>query len=205
MTGSSTAEDAQFKAELCALIPFLRAFARTLCSNRDAAEDLAQEALMKGWQSRHSFAAGTNLKAWLFTILRNQFYSDCRRDWRRQPWDEKAGERIPDHRDTQGWTLELADTARALALLPDLQREALILIAAGGMSYEDAAAICDCSVGTVKSRVSRGRAALLKHLEGDQPLPPPEKSVSDSIMDGLRHYMARSSSMGASSAAASMA
>jgi RNA polymerase sigma-70 factor (ECF subfamily) len=200
----SRVSDAQFKRELCALIPFLRAFARTLCGNRDMAEDLAQDALMRAWQSRQSFEAGTNLKAWLFTILRNQFYSECRRNWRKQPWDEKAGERIPDNRDTQSWTMDLADTARALALLPDFQREAVILVAAGGMSYEDAAAICDCSVGTVKSRVSRGRAALVKLLEGDQPLPPPPDVAAAAIMAGLRQYMARSAPAGAAYASAAM-
>src|SRR3978361_475823 len=84
-----------FKSELLGLIPFLRAFARSLCGSQDGADDLAQETLVKAWQSRATFTPGTNLKAWLFTILRNQFYSDRRRAWRQTPWDQEAAERLP--------------------------------------------------------------------------------------------------------------
>ena len=87
--------DAQFRKDLLALIPFLRAFSRSLCGERELADDLAQEALAKAWQSRDTFRPGSNLKAWLFTILRNQFYSDRRRAWRQAPWDETAVERVP--------------------------------------------------------------------------------------------------------------
>ena len=80
---------------MLALIPFLRAFARSLTGNQESADDLAQETLVKAWQSRATFIPGTNLKAWLFTILRNQFYSDRRRAWRQAPWDQDAAERIP--------------------------------------------------------------------------------------------------------------
>ena len=164
--------DAQFKADLLDLIPFLRAFARSLCGNQETADDLAQETLVKAWQARNMFAPGTNLKAWLFTILRNQFYSDRRRAWRQAPWDQDAAERIPGLSAEQSWAAELSDTARALSQLSDEQREALILVGAGGFSYEDAAAICHCAVGTVKSRVARARKSLLSILEGANPLPP---------------------------------
>jgi RNA polymerase sigma-70 factor, ECF subfamily len=164
--------DAQFKADLLDLIPFLRAFARSLCGNQETADDLAQETLVKAWQARNMFAPGTNLKAWLFTILRNQFYSDRRRAWRQAPWDQDAAERIPGSSAEQSWAAELSDTARALSQLSDEQREALILVGAGGFSYEDAAAICHCAVGTVKSRVARARKSLLSILEGEDPLPP---------------------------------
>jgi RNA polymerase sigma-70 factor, ECF subfamily len=163
--------DAQFKADLLDLIPFLRAFARSLCGNQETADDLAQETLVKAWQARSMFAPGTNLKAWLFTILRNQFYSDRRRAWRQAPWDQDAAERIPGSIAEQSWAAELSDTARALSQLSDEQREALILVGAGGFSYEDAAAICHCAIGTVKSRVARARKSLLTILEGDNPLP----------------------------------
>ena len=83
-------ENPDFKTELLGLVPFLRAFARSLTGNQEAADDLAQETLVKAWQSRASFIPGTNLKAWLFTILRNQFYSDRRRAWRQAPWDQDA-------------------------------------------------------------------------------------------------------------------
>ncbi len=169
---SQPESDAVFKRGLLELIPFLRAFARSLCGNPDAADDLAQETLVKAWQARGSFTAGTNLKAWLFTILRNQFYSDRRRAWRQAPWDQEAAERIPGSSGQQGWAAELSDTVRALTVLSDEQREALILVGAGGFSYEDAAKICNCAVGTVKSRVARARRALISILEGEEPLPP---------------------------------
>ena len=163
--------DVQFKSDLLELIPFLRAFARSLCGNQETADDLAQETLVKAWQARAMFAPGTNLKAWLFTILRNQFYSDRRRAWRQAPWDQDAAERIPGSSSEQTWAAELSDTARALSCLSDEQREALILVGAGGFSYEDAAAICKCAVGTVKSRVARARKSLLAILDGEEPLP----------------------------------
>jgi len=168
-TGRSEAPD-DFRTELLALIPFLRAFARSLCGNPETADDLAQETLVKAWQSRDTFIPGTNLKAWLFTILRNQFYSDRRRAWRQAPWDQESAERIPGSREDQNWAAELSDTARALRCLSDEQREALILVGAGGFSYEDAAAICHCAVGTVKSRVARARRALINILDGNESL-----------------------------------
>jgi RNA polymerase sigma-70 factor, ECF subfamily len=176
--------DEAFREGLLALIPFLRAFSRSLCGDRDLADDLAQEALAKAWQSRHTFRAGSNLKAWLFTILRNQFYSDRRRAWRQAPWDDGAAERMPTANAAQGWAVQLSDTTRALRGLPDEQREALILVGAGGFSYEDAAAICDCAVGTVKSRVARARKALIGTLEGKAPLPTPEtRQAGDATHD----------------------
>jgi len=164
------AVDEDFRKDLLGLIPFLRAFSRSLCGDRELADDLAQEALTKAWQSRDTFRAGSNLKAWLFTILRNQFYSDRRRAWRQAPWDDAAAERMPVARGEQVWAVQLSDTARALRGLPAEQREALILVGAGGFSYEDAARISNCAVGTVKSRVARARKALSAALEGDGPL-----------------------------------
>ncbi|MDB5740204.1 MAG: polymerase sigma factor, partial [Alphaproteobacteria bacterium] len=163
-------ENPDFKGELLGLVPFLRAFARSLTGNQEAADDLAQETLVKAWQSRASFIPGTNLKAWLFTILRNQFYSDRRRAWRQAPWDQDAAERIPGGGEDQVHSAELSDTVRALKHLSDEQREALILVGAGGFSYEDAAAICKCAVGTVKSRVARARKTLIEILDGGDSL-----------------------------------
>ena len=184
---SETPDD--FKTELLALIPFLRAFARSLCGNPEMADDLAQETLVKAWQSRDTFIPGTNLKAWLFTILRNQFYSDRRRAWRQAPWDQESAERIPGSREDQGWAAEFSDTARALRCLSDEQREALILVGAGGFSYEDAAAICHCAVGTVKSRVARARRALINILDGNDSLQgtarPAQGDVAKEIMSQL--------------------
>ncbi|MBL6853805.1 MAG: sigma-70 family RNA polymerase sigma factor [Alphaproteobacteria bacterium] len=181
-----------FRTELLGLVPFLRAFARSLTGNQENADDLAQEALVKAWQSRDSFVPGTNLKAWLFTILRNQFYSDRRRAWRQAPWDQDAAERIPGGGQDQGWAAELSDTARALRCLTDEQREALILVGAGGFSYEDAAEICNCAVGTVKSRVARARKALIAILDGEEALPNSERPAEG---EAARDIMAQLDSL----------
>jgi RNA polymerase sigma-70 factor, ECF subfamily len=157
----------QFRRDLLALIPQLRAFARNLCGQRELGEDLAQNTLVRAWRAQGSFRPGTNLRAWLFTILRNEFYSDRRRSWRQTHWDDIKGGRIASPTEPQYWALELSDAARGLRELPDGQREALILIAAAGFSYEEAAEICGTPVGTMKSRVARGRLALAGLLEGD--------------------------------------
>jgi RNA polymerase sigma-70 factor (ECF subfamily) len=181
--------DEVFRKDLLALIPFLRAFSRSLCGERELADDLAQEALAKAWQSRASFRPGSNLKAWLFTILRNQFYSDRRRAWRQAPWDDAAAERVPVASGQQTWAVQLSDTARALRRLPAEQREALILVGAGGFSYEDAARISNCAIGTVKSRVARARKALSAALDGRAPLPseprPAGGDATSEIMEQL--------------------
>ena len=182
-----------FQTDLLALIPFLRAFSRTLCGNRAVADDMAQEALAKAWRSREHFQPGTNLKAWLFTILRNEFYSHKRRAWRDVTWDDDLGRNVPTLANVQIWKTDLSDTARALAGLNDDQREALLLVAVGGFSYEDAAQICGAAVGTVKSRVARARAALLEALDGDKPLPhyrtAHDVSAFDSILAQLTAIM----------------
>jgi RNA polymerase sigma-70 factor (ECF subfamily) len=154
-----TPED-DFKTDLIALIPQMRAFARTLCGDRTQAEDLAQDTLLRAWNSRASFQVGTNLKAWTFMILRNQFYSDKRRSWRSTPLDPETAERTLVATTNPIATLELDEVRRALAMLPDDQREALIVIGAGGLSYEEVSDICGVAVGTIKSRVSRARDRL---------------------------------------------
>src|SRR5258708_7656611 len=106
------AVDDDFRKDLLGLIPFLRAFSRSLCGDRELADDLAQEALAKAWQSRDTFRAGSNLKAWLFTILRNQFYSDRRRASRQPPWADAAAERIPVARNEELWAVPPSGTAR---------------------------------------------------------------------------------------------
>lgn len=166
-----------FQPDLVALIPQLRAFARSLCGHRELSEDLAQSTLTKAWLSRRAFQPGTNLRAWLFTILRNEFYSHRRRSWRQAHWDEIKGGRIATPTEPQHWALELSDATHGLRELPDGQREALILVAAAGFSYEEAAEICAVPVGTVKSRVARGRIALAAMLDGENKFHnPPEKT-----------------------------
>ena len=152
--------DEVFKAELVAQIPYLRAFGRSLTGSREAADDLAQEALVKAWNARDSFQPGTNMKAWTFMILRNHFYSEKRRAWRQAAWDEEQAERSLTAPAGQDTILDLEDLRRAMTRLPEEQREALILVGAGGFAYEEAAEICGCAVGTIKSRVNRARRAL---------------------------------------------
>lgn len=161
----ATGRDDRFRDELVALIPQLRAFARTLCGEAAAADDLAQDAMLKAWDARASFELGTNMKAWSFMILRNQFYSERRRSWRQSQLDQEVAERTLVAVDDPEAPVALDELRQGLAMLPAEQREALILVGAGGFAYEEAAAICECAVGTVKSRVSRARKALQEILE----------------------------------------
>src|SRR5471032_3213973 len=161
----SGSDDEGFKRELVQLIPHLRAFARSLAGDPAAADDLAQDAMMKAWDARASFEMGTNMKAWTFMILRNQFYSEKRRAWRQTQLDQEAAERTLVAIDNPEAPVALDELRLGLGMLPSEQREALILVGAGGFAYEEAAEICGCAVGTVKSRVSRARRALQGILE----------------------------------------
>ena len=152
--------DDEFKAELSQVIPHLRAFGRSLSGSRDLADDLVQETLLKAWAARDRFQAGTNMRAWTFIILRNLFLSQMRRARFKGEWDDFTAGRLLAAPAGQDRQVELSDLQRALLQLPQAQREALILVGAGGFAYEEAAAICNCAVGTIKSRVARGRAAL---------------------------------------------
>jgi RNA polymerase sigma-70 factor (ECF subfamily) len=150
----------QFKQDLLGAIPSLRAFGVSLTQNSDKADDLVQETLVKAWDKQSSFQPGTNLKAWLFTILRNEFYSQMRKRGREvQDSDGAMTARLAIHPSQHG-SLDLEDFRTALEKLPEDQREAIILIGASGFSYEEAAEICNCAVGTIKSRVSRARTRL---------------------------------------------
>lgn len=154
-----------FRTALADQLPPLRAFARSLCRDATEADDLVQEALLKAWANRHRFEAGTNLRAWLFTILRNTFYSLHRKRRREvQDVDEAHVGRLAVRPD-QDHGLAIRDFAVALASLPEDQREALILVGAAGMSYEEAGEICGVATGTIKSRVSRARARLSTLLD----------------------------------------
>ncbi len=158
-------DDDAFRAELALTIPHLRAFARSLCGSRDMADDLVQETMLKAWNARQRFAAGTNMRAWTFIILRNFFLSQMRRNRFRGEWDDLAAERMLAAPAGQDKIVEFSDLYRAMQQLPPAQREALILIGAGGFAYEEAAEICGVAVGTIKSRVARGRVALEQLLE----------------------------------------
>ena len=181
-----TLSDADFKQELAAVIPHLRAFGRSLSGNRDVADDLVQETLLKAWAARTRFQAGTNMRAWTFIILRNHYLSQMRRSRFRGDWDDLAADRLLAAPAGQDKHVELSDMQRALLQLPQPQREALILVGAGGFAYEEAAEICGVAVGTIKSRVARGRAALEQILEnGDLPSRRSQESSEGAVLDEI--------------------
>lgn len=168
-TAPQPLDDASFKRELAAMLPHLRAFGRSLCGNADMADDLVQETMLKAWKARAQYVPGpSSMKSWAFVILRNCFLSQMRRKKFTADYDELAAERLLVAPDDQDDSLHLADVQRALLQLPVDQREALVLIGAGGLSYEEGAAICGCAVGTMKSRVSRARSALHDILDGGE-------------------------------------
>jgi len=181
--------DGEFKDELARVIPHLRAFGRSLSGNRDLADDLVQETLMKAWAARKRFQAGTNMRAWTFIILRNLYLSQMRRARFRGEWDELTASKLLAAPASQDRHVELADLQRALLYLPQPQREALILVGAGGFAYEEAAEICGCAVGTIKSRVARGRAALEQLMDHGQ-LPSRRDHKTDPSTSTLQQIMA---------------
>jgi RNA polymerase sigma-70 factor, ECF subfamily len=148
------------KGGLISAVPGLRAFAIALCGNADKADDLVQETLVRAIGSLSSFTEGTNLMAWLITILRNAYYNE-RKKGRREVADPEgvmAGQLVSPP--AQNAHMDLLDFRAALQQLPPDQREALILIGASGFSYDEAGSICNCPAGTVKSRVNRARESL---------------------------------------------
>jgi len=150
--------------QLVAEIGSLRAFAVSLCGDKERADDLVQETLFKAWNHLESFKEGTNLKAWLFTILRNTYFSERRKQRREvEDADGAYAARLATHPAQHGH-MEMQDFRAALSQLPDDQREALVLVGAAGFSYEEAAEISGCAVGTIKSRVNRARNRLADTL-----------------------------------------
>lgn len=159
---------AEIRAALVELMPNLRAFARSLCPNPARADDLVQDALVKGLANIKKFEPGTNLRAWMFTILRNTYYSDLRK--KRREVEDAEGEHAARLASppAQIGAIDLEDFKRAFAELNDDHREVLTLVGAFGMAYEEAAEICGCAVGTVKSRVNRARKRLAELLGVDE-------------------------------------
>jgi RNA polymerase sigma-70 factor (ECF subfamily) len=135
-----------------------------------------QETLLKAWAAQDRFEPGTSMRAWTFVILRNAYLTDMRRNRFRGEYDETVAERILTAPAGQEQPIHLSDIHRALLTLPPERREALLLVGAGGFSYEEAAQICGCAVGTIKSRVGRARAALAAMIEGGSI---PERSIGD--------------------------
>ena len=194
--------DPDFKEQLAAVIPHLRAFGRSLSGSRDLADDLVQETLLKAWAARKRFQAGTNMRAWTFIILRNLFLSQMRRARFKGEWDEITASKILAAPASQDRHIELGDMQRALMHLPQPQREALILVGAGGFAYEEAADICGCAVGTIKSRVARGRVALEALLSGGK-LPSRRQHKTDPNKSALQSIMGEVDELSAGSEAIS--
>src|SRR3954454_22646277 len=154
----------EVREAMLAALPSLRAFAMSLAHSPDHADDLVQDAIVRALANIEKFEPGTNMSAWLFTILRNLFYSKHRRAKHEvaDPGGSYAGQlrTAPD----QGARCDFQDLRKALARLSPENRETLILIAAEGMSYEEAAQVCGVAIGTIKSRVHRGRMRLAELL-----------------------------------------
>jgi RNA polymerase sigma-70 factor (ECF subfamily) len=176
--------DPSLRDAMLAAVPRLRAFAVSLCGNVDRANDLVQDALVRALANIDSFRPGTNLNAWLFTILRNHFRSEYRKR-RREVEDADGGyaDTLKSQPDQIG-RIEFGELKRALSQLPDDQREALLLVGASGFSYEEAAEICGCAVGTIKSRINRGRTRLaqLMAIDGADDFGP--DAATRGILDG---------------------
>lgn len=156
--------------ELVDHLPALRAFALSLTRNGAQADDLVQDTIVKAWTNIEKFQAGTNMRAWLFTILRNTFYSNRRKAKREVADVDGVFTASLAEKPAHDGHLQMTDFRKAFAKLPDEQREALILVGASGFSYEEAAAMCGCAIGTIKSRANRGRgklAELMQLEEGD--------------------------------------
>lgn len=161
--------DAGFKDELVGEIRNLRAFAVSLCGSRTHADDLVQEAMLRAWSNADKFQRGTSMRAWLFTILRNTYYSQYRKRAREVQDSDGVYARGIAVAGDQESHLDLVDFRKALVRLSAEQREVLTLVGASGLSYEEASAICGVEIGTIKSRLSRARAKLAQLLELDQP------------------------------------
>ncbi|WP_418292047.1 NepR family anti-sigma factor [Methylobacterium durans] len=160
LTVGAPSDPTAFRDELLALLPDLRGFARSIVRDPSHADDLVQETLLRAWQNQHRYRPGSNFKAWAFTILRNQFYTERRRTKREvEDVDGAAAGRLIALSD-QVDRVALQELWARIRRLPVPQQEALILVAAQGMTYEEASAVLGCQVGTVKSRVSRAREVL---------------------------------------------
>jgi len=158
--------DRQFTGELTASLRHLRAFGMSLCRDPLRIDDLVQQTALQAWAARHQFRAEGSVRAWLFTILRNCYFTELRN---RRPEIEDPDGAIAD---SVRWDhdhdvhAQLVELERGVQELPSRQREALTLVVLRGLSYEEVGEICRCKVGTVKSRVARAREALLRFLDG---------------------------------------
>lgn len=163
MTGST----GNWRDDVIAMIPALRAFAWSLSHNSSDADDLVQDTLIKAWTNRDKFEMGTNLRAWLFTILRNTYYTSVVRRRREVRDEDGVYAATLTSAANQDWSVAVSAMEAALQRLPDEHREALVLVGGAGLTYEEAAEVCGCALGTIKSRVNRARNRLLKLLDAE--------------------------------------
>jgi RNA polymerase sigma-70 factor, ECF subfamily len=168
----SSESSPKVKEDLLAAIPRLRALAIGLCGKTDQAEDLVQETLVRAWANLSSFTPGTNMGAWLYTILRNEFYTDLRKRRHEQPDPDGTLAATLVSQPSQESRVDFQDLRLALVKLAPPQREAILLVGASGLSYEEAAHLCNCAVGTMKSRVYRARMRLTDLLNINLGVPP---------------------------------
>ena len=190
--GEDIDPDKVFRDQLVALLPSLRAFSRGLCGRRDMADDLAQDTVMRAWAARESYTHGSNFRAWMFMIMRNQFYTTIRKNARMTSLDPEVAERVLVVAPAQQNGINVGDVAKALQKLPAEQREVLLLVGANGLSYEEAAEVIGCAMGTVKSRLARGRTALAALIDGpaDDALfdSPPQRATLGRGQDAARAF-----------------
>ena len=159
---------AAFGDDVVQNVPHLQRFARRLAGNRSFADDLVQETVLRALTHADQFHPGTNLLAWLMTILRNTYFNEKRRERRLGSFDEKVAATLQTANGEQEWNLRMRDVECRFANLPKVQREALMLVGANGLSYDHAAQLAGCAVGTMKSRVSRARLQLQDMLESSE-------------------------------------
>ncbi|MDF0600846.1 RNA polymerase sigma factor [Psychromarinibacter sp. C21-152] len=183
MTNETHGQDP--REEVVAHLPAMRAFAVSLTRDAASADDLVQDTIVKAWKNFDKFQEGTNLRAWLFTILRNTFYSDLRKSKREVADADGAMAATLSEKPHHDGRLAMADFEKVFGELPVEQREALILVGASGMSYEDAAETCGVAIGTIKSRVNRGRARLIELLDiGDDEALEMTDSATMAVVNG---------------------
>ena len=179
------ADTAEFRAQLLEHVPQLRAFARGLAGSRDRADDLVQDTIVRALGAAHRYEPDTNMRAWLFTILRNCHFSERRKARYDGGSIDDLPERLQTTRGDQMTSLELKEVYRLLQSIPAQYREALILVSAAGMSYDEAAAVCKCAVGTIKSRINRARTELTCML--DEPAAPSRRPVLRAPRAAVEH------------------
>ncbi len=179
MTTATNATTTTFADEIVQNVSRLESFARRLAGNRSLADDLVQETVLRALLHADQFRPGTNLLAWLTTILRNAYFNEKRRQRRIGPMDPVMLNSTPSVSDEQEWHLRMRDVNSRFTALPEAQREALVLVGANGFSYDHAAKVAGCAVGTMKSRVSRARTELQAMLDKDAAAPADDLHSAD--------------------------